>query len=240
MKDFAALKPRVVLGVAAHPDDLDFSAGGTMATFAQAGADVYYLILTDGCKGTSDKNTSSEKLVHMRQDEQRAAGKILGVKDVIFLAYEDGMLEITAGLKKDIARVIRQLKPEVVVTMDPTVAYVAEHGFINHPDHRAAGQATLDAVYPLARDHLSFPDLFAEGYAPHKVQTLLLTNLKDHNWSQDISDVIDQKSQALAAHVSQGMAEKSLQDTMRNIAAADGAKAGLQYAETFMRIDIPT
>jgi LmbE family N-acetylglucosaminyl deacetylase len=235
---FQPLKPRVVLGVAAHPDDLDFGASATFAKFVAAGSKAYYLILTDGSKGTADKNLSVDELVKKRQAEQRAAGQALGLTDVFFLAYEDAALQVTLELKRDIVRVIRQLKPDVVVTMDPSVLYSAERGFINHPDHRAAGQATLDAVFPLARDHLSFPELAAEGLEPHKVGTLLLTNFDKQNYFVDVSDTIEKKMQALASHISQMHDLERTRGWMRDMAAQAGRHVGAQYAEGFMRIDV--
>src|SRR6476469_865369 len=160
---FSELKPNVVLGVAAHPDDLDFGAGGTMARFARQGAEVQYLILTDGSAGSSDREISPVELVKMREAEQRDAVRAIGGKDVEFLGYPDGRLEVTMDVKRNIVKSIRRVKPDVLVIFDPSMIYSAKRGFINHPDHRAASQAALDAVFPLARDHLSFPELMAEG-----------------------------------------------------------------------------
>lgn len=239
MKNTArALNPKVVLGVAAHPDDLDFSAAGTMAAFAKQGASMHYLILTDGGKGTADMNVSSEQLISTRQDEQRAAAAEVGCHDVEFLAYPDGGLEVTLAVKRDIARTIRRVKPDIVITIDPTMVYSAERGFINHPDHRAAGQATLDAVFPLARDHLSFPELLDEGLEPHKVRTVLLTNFEKNDYCVDISGTIEQKMSALAAHVSQIQDIPATQSRMRELARKLGEQAGYEYAECFVRIDL--
>ncbi len=235
---FPELKPKVILGVAAHPDDLDFGAAGTIAGWVEKGAEVYYLILTDGSKGSSDRHISSSDLIKIRQKEQKAACNILGVKDVRFLNYEDGCLMCNLDVKRDIARYIRQIRPNIVVTMDPTMVYVANRGFINHSDHRAAGQATLDAVYPLARDHLAFPELLAEGLEPHKTEHLLLINLEKHNHLEDITPTIDKKMQALATHTSQMADVEQTKKMIRAIAADAGDKAGVKYAETFMRIDI--
>lgn len=236
--NFEPLSPKVVLGVAAHPDDLDFGASGTMASYAAQGARVYYLILTDGSKGTADLNTKSAKLIEMRRAEQQAAVDAIQGAGAEFLSYPDGMLEVTMDLKKDIVKVIRRLKPDVVITMDPSVLYSPERGFINHPDHRAAGQATIDAVFPLARDHLSFPELFAQGFEPHKTATLLLTNFDKSNFYVDISDTIEQKMSALAAHASQMTDLTGTQAMMRDFAAQSGAANGTSYAEGFMRIDV--
>jgi LmbE family N-acetylglucosaminyl deacetylase len=235
---FTELKPNVVLGVAAHPDDLDFSASGTLAKFAQDGAAVHYLILTDGGKGSADPKATPEELSKIREAEQQAAVKAIGGAGVQFLGHPDGALLVTLDLKKEIVKVIRTLKPDVVVTMDPSVLYSAERGFINHPDHRAAGQAALDAVFPLARDHLSFPELYAEGFEPHKVTTVLLTNFEHQNFMVDITTTIDQKIAALAAHASQVGDIASTGDFVKQMAARLGAKAGSKYAEGFVRIDV--
>lgn len=232
------LKPKVVLGVAAHPDDLDFGASGTMAGFAKAGADVHYLIITDGSKGSDDPNISSAELIKMRENEQRNAVKAIGGKSVTFLGYPDGELEITMGLKKDIVKVIRTLKPDVVITMDPSMLYSVKRGFINHPDHRAAGQATLDCVFPLARDHMVFPELFAEGYLPHKTATVLLTNFDSKNFVVDITETFSNKLAALKAHESQISDIDEVKKWLSEIAGMIGKESGYKYAEGFIRLDL--
>lgn len=239
LKTFPELKPKIILGIAAHPDDLDFGAAGAMARFAADGAAVHYLLLTDGSKGSANFSIATVDLIKTRQAEQRAAVQAIGGKDVQFLDYPDGELEVTMELKRDIIKSIRTIKPDVVITMDPSVLYSAGLGMINHPDHRAAGQATLDAVFPLARDHLSFPELFAAGFEPHKVSTLLLINFNEYNFSVDITDTIDYKMQALKAHTSQMADLKKTQKWIKNIAAEAGAASGCTYAENYMRIDIP-
>src|SRR6185503_19293553 len=124
------------------------------------GADVYYMILTDGGRGTSstDPDITSEELTELRRKEQRVAGKALGLKDIFFCNYCDGTLENTENVRRDIVKIIRTIKPDVVVTWDPVMVYCAKLGIVNHSDHRASGQAALDAVYPLARDHLAMPE----------------------------------------------------------------------------------
>ncbi len=239
LQKFSPLKPKIVLGVAAHPDDLDFGAAGALAAFAADGAAVYYLILTDGSKGTADQSIAATDLIKTRQAEQRAAVRAIGARDVDFLDYQDGRLEITMDLKRDIIKAIRSIKPDVVVTMDPSVLYSAERGLINHPDHRAAGQATLDAVFPLARDHLSFPELFAAGFEPHKVATVLLVNFNMQNFIVNISKTIDLKMKALESHASQMSDLAKTQKRMRDLAEQMGAANGYAYGEGFMRIDIP-
>jgi LmbE family N-acetylglucosaminyl deacetylase len=236
--NFDPLAPKIVLGIAAHPDDLDFGAAGTMAHFAEQGADVHYLILTDGSSGSEDKDMTTERLTKIREEEQNAAVKEIGGKSVTFLGYPDGQLEITMALKRDVVKVIRTIRPDVVVTMDPSVLYSASRGFINHPDHRAAGQTALDCVFPLARDHMSFPELYAEGLAPHKTKTILLTNFNEANYFVDISKSFPKKIAALKAHASQIGDIDSIADRMKEWAGAIGKKAGYELAEGFVRVDI--
>jgi LmbE family N-acetylglucosaminyl deacetylase len=232
------LAPHVVLGIAAHPDDLDFSAAGAMAKFAAEGADVHYLILTDGSKGSENKKITSPELTKIREAEQRAAVKAIDGKGVTFLGYPDGELEITMALKKDIVKVIRTVKPDVVITMDPSMLFSAERGMINHPDHRAAGQAALDAVFPLARDHLTFPELFEQGFLPHKTKTVLLSNVDKGTFAVDISNTFEKKLEALRAHVSQIGDMDQVAKWMKTSAENIGKKSGFELAESFIRIDI--
>lgn len=235
---FSPLQPKVVLGVAAHPDDLEFSAAGTMAKFIAEGAQGYYLILTNANKGTEDRSLQPDQLRDMRREEQRNAGKILGLTDVFFGDYDDGCLECSLDVKRDIARVIRQVKPDVVITMDPTMVYDADRGMVNHTDHRAAGQATLDAVYPLARDHLSFPELLQAGLEPHKAKTILMSNFGQSNFYVDISQHMDTKLQALRAHASQLGDPDATCEMVKQWAASNSAKVGATYAEGFVRLDL--
>lgn len=229
------LIPKVALGVAAHPDDLDFMAGGTCASWAAQGTDVYYLIMTNGNKGSADPTEDLEQLKETRRDEQRAAARLLGVKEVFFLDYDDGCLEASMAVKKDIARVIRQTKPEVVITFDPTLVFDAAMGLINHPDHRAAGQATLDAVYPLARDCHSFPELYRdEQLEPHNVRTVLLSNYEKQNFYVDITATFAAKQAAVAAHASQHIDAA----VVARFAKQAGEQAGCAHAEAFTRIDV--
>jgi len=234
---FSPLRPKIILGIAAHPDDLDVGAGGTLAYFASLGAEIHYLILTDGGKGSDDPAMTSAQLVEIRHAEQKAGLEIVGGKSITFLDYPDGELEVTMELKRQIVKAIRAIKPDVVITMDPTVTYVASIGIINHPDHRAAGQATLDAVFPLARDRLTFPELLTEGYEPHKTETVLLVNFNESNFAVDITSTLETKLTALKAHPSQfGDLEGST--WVQDMARGQGQKAGYEFAEGFVRIDI--
>jgi LmbE family N-acetylglucosaminyl deacetylase len=238
MKLDVDFQPERVLCVAAHPDDLEFSVAGSVAKWAAAGAEVYYLICTDGGKGTADRSLTGQAIVETRRQEQRKAAEILGVKDVTFLDYEDGATDVCMELKRDIAREIRRHRPDAVFCFDPTMLYSADYGFINHPDHRAVGQATIEAVYPLARDHLTFPQLLEEGFEPHKTPVLLLMNLDKGNFAVDISETFVTKLEALAAHKSQIADMYNAEQYIHDLAETCGAKVGCALAESFMRVDI--
>lgn len=227
--------PKIILAVGAHADDMEFCIGGSVASWVQQGDEVYYLVLTDGAKGTADPSVTPEELRAKRRDEQRAAARISGVKEVFFCDYEDGALQVSSEVVRDIVKIIRQVRPDIVVTMDPTMIYSVEHRTINHPDHRAAGQATLDAVFPMARDHLSFPEL---GLKPHKTATVLLVHYDKATDYVDITDTIGTKLEALRAHLSQFGDAARIEQAVREFASRAGEKAGVTYAEGFVRIDI--
>lgn len=234
------LHPKTVLAVAAHPDDLEYGLAGSIALWAAEGADIYYLILTDGCNGTSDRTAVPKEVCNMRRSEQDKAAKILGVKKVFYCDYPDGELMNTPEVRKDIVRVIRQTKPEVVLCMDPSMYYTRATGMINHADHRASGEAALDAVYPHARDHLSFPDLLErEKLEPHKVQTVLLINFETHNFSIDIDEVILKKLEALKAHVSQSSSYTKDLRALQDHPEFNGKKIHRHYKEEFIRLNLP-
>lgn len=210
-----------VMGVFAHPDDPEFFAGGTLARFAAEGAVVTLVLVTSGDKGSDDPDMTSEKLVTVREEEERAAAAALGAQDVIFLGYADGEVMHTLELRRDLARLIRMKKPDLVITNDPT-AYWYGSGYINHPDHRAVGDVTMAAVFPIARDRLNFPELERdEGLDVHKTQYLYLAGPVEATHFVDITDYVETKVNGLRAHESQikdmdGMAEnihKRTQDT---------------------------
>lgn len=228
--------PRSVLAVFAHPDDIDFSASGAIAKWAARGAKITYLVCTDGAKGSDDPTMTSRRLAALRRREQLAAAKILGVSDVLFLGHPDGELIADFKLKEEIARVIRIKKPELVITLDPAFLYSLTRGFINHSDHRATGTAAIDAVFPLARDRLSFPRHEKQGFAPHKVKTLLLVSFDGPNHMEDISGTIGKKLAALKAHQSQ-VGSDALK-RVKERGAALGKKGRMRYAEGFKRLDI--
>lgn len=238
--EFEYYSPRIVLGIGAHADDIDFSASGSIARWVDEGAEVHYLILTDGSSGSSDTSISSEQLVKERQEEQRNAAATLGAVEVHFLHYKDGALENTLELRKDIVRMIRTIRPDTVIVFDPTFVYSSKLGFINHPDHRAAGQATLDGIFPLARDHMSFPELFnEEKLQPHKVAHALLVNLETANYYVDISKYLEKKFEGLFKHTSQIPDQLVIRERITERAKMLGQTSGFKYAEGFIRIDVP-
>jgi LmbE family N-acetylglucosaminyl deacetylase len=223
----------VVLGVGAHSDDLDFGAAGTFAKFAKEGADCYYLVCTDGSKGSRDPKMTPKRLAAIRIKEQKASAKLLGVKNVFFLKHKDGELVADMKLKKEIVRYIRRLKPDIVVAQDPT--YLFSERFVNHTDHRAAGISTIDAVFPAARNPMTFPELAKEGLSTHRVKEMYLVNRTNPNYAVDISKFMDLKVKALHQHQSQGIGQHS--EFVKEMAKAMGKKWKYKYAETFFRIN---
>ncbi len=192
-----------VLGVFAHPDDPEFFAGGTFAKWAADGAEITFLIATSGDKGSADPEMTHERLATIREEEEREAAAALGVKDVVFLRYKDGELFPTLDLRRDITRIIRMKKPDIVVTLDPTVFWRGGGG-INHPDHRAIGAATLEAIFPTARDRLNFIEHERdEGLETHKVGTVYIAGAAEPTHTIDVTDSVERQIQSLRAHKSQ-------------------------------------
>jgi LmbE family N-acetylglucosaminyl deacetylase len=227
--------PASLLVVMAHPDDAEFSAGGTLARWTGAGARVSYCVCTDGDKGTSDPRRDPRAVAEERIAEQRAAAAVLGVEEVVFLGHPDGILQATLELRRDIVRVIRRVRPEAVLCSDPTRRFGP--GYINHPDHRAAGEVTLDAVYPSARDPLVFPELVEEGLPPHKVTQVFLAGPTEPNCLVDISATLERKLAALRQHRSQ-ITEDRLRELVPRRAADVGSPHGLVAAEAFHHITL--
>ena len=191
-----------VLGIFAHPDDPEFFCGATFARWVAEGATVDFVLATSGDKGSADPEMTHERLAEMREVEERNAATALGVSDVVFLRYPDGELEPNLQLRRDVTRLIRMKKPDVVVTCDPARIY--GQGYINHPDHRAIGTAVIDAVYPTARDRLNFIELERdEGLEPHKVKYVYLAGPKEVTVKVDVTDHIETKIKALYEHKSQ-------------------------------------
>ncbi len=227
----------IILGVGAHPDDLDFGASGTFAKWAKQGHYCYYLICTDGSKGSDDPKMTEAKLINLRKKEQEDVVKILGLKGVFFLNHKDTELTVDLKLKKEIVRFIRKLKPDILVTFDPTFIFSKTRGNINHTDHRAAGLAALDAVFPLARDRLTFKELEKEGLKPHKVPVVYLTSFEEPNEIIDITDTMDLKLKALAAHKTQ-IKEQAL-DWVKDRAKKIGSLKNFKYGEGFIKLILP-
>ncbi len=228
------MDPTRVLLVAAHPDDTEFSSGGTVAEWVRQGHEVYYLVCTRGDKGSADPTMLPERLMRTREAEQRAAAEVLGVKGVEFLSFRDGELSPSLQLRGEIVRAIRKVRPDIVLTHDPATLYSEE--FINHPDHRAAGQAALDAIYPTARDRLQFPEHAAEGLEPHKVKEIYLWGSLRPNHFVDITPSFDRKIQALVKHASQIADPSGIRERMQQRAGALGQPHGIDLAEAFFRI----
>jgi LmbE family N-acetylglucosaminyl deacetylase len=221
------------LVIAAHPDDGDFGAAGYSIQLAKRGWDVYFLVATNGAKGTEDRTMPRERLIALRREEQREAGRRMGLRDVFFLDNEDGELVYDRRLLEQVVRYIRTVRPHTVITHDPTDIIIRD-SFINHPDHRATGTAALDAVYPTARDHLNFPEHLAEGLEPHKVREVLLWNSNQPNFDVDISALVDQKIQVLSAHVTQfGNMEDFASFSRERWKSEDG-----RYLERFRRLEM--
>ena len=218
--------------VVAHADDAEYGCSGTVAKWCSEGMEVVYVICTDGSKGSSDPDLTPEALIKLRQEEQEAAGRVLGLKDVVFLGYEDSMLEPTLGLRKDITREIRRYKPDVLISANPVRSFHGT-GYMGHPDHLAAGEATLAAVFPAARDHMTFPELLKEGFEPHKVREILIMARRDADKWIDVTDSMETAFEALRQHVSQiGDVDDDF-TWMREWRARDGQHRGMKYAEGF-------
>ncbi len=186
-----------VLVISPHPDDAEYGVAGTVARWTQEGKKVVYVVCTNGDKGTTNPDMKPEDLIEIRKKEQLAAADVLGVSEVIFLGLPDQGLEETPQFRKQIVRLIRQYRPEIVVTVNPYRRYIW------HRDHRITGQVVLDAVFPYARDHLAYPDLIEEGLQPHKVKEMLFWASEDINYRSDITATFDLKAEALRCHRSQ-------------------------------------
>ncbi|MCC6313928.1 MAG: PIG-L family deacetylase [Thermomicrobiales bacterium] len=225
--------PGRVAVIFAHPDDAEFICSGTVARWAAEGAQVTYVLLTNGDKGSDDPTMTHERLAAIRMAEQRAACAVLGVAEVLFLGHPDAMLVNTLDLRRELVRVIRTIRPDTVICQDPTVRYVGQ-SYLNHPDHRAAGEVTLDAIYPAARDRMTFPELLAEGLEPHKVAEVYLAGSESPDTAIDITDYFETKLAALRAHRSQ-MGEWDPDAEVRGWARETAARfpGSGEYAESY-------
>jgi len=227
-------EPANVVVVTPHPDDAEFGVAGTVAKWTREGKQVVYVVCTNGNKGTSNPETKPDELAKIRQNEQRAAAELLGVREVVFLENQDQGLEDTPEFRKQIVRMIRRYRPETVVTADPYRRYIW------HRDHRIAGQVTIDAVFPYARDHLAYPDLIEEGLQPHKVKEMLFWASENINYLSDITATFDLKLAALRCHESQvkSMKVSDLEDWLRKRCRDLAEGEDFELAEAFHREEI--
>ena len=223
-----------ILVVTPHPDDAEFGVAGTVARWTKQGKQVVYVVCTNGDKGTSDPDVKPDELAKIRQNEQRAAAEVLGVREVVFLENPDQGLEDTPEFRKQIVRMIRRYRPETVVTADPYRRYIW------HRDHRITGQVTIDAVFPYARDHLAYPDLLEEGLQPHKVREMLFWASENINYISNITDTFDLKLAALRCHESQvkSMKVSDLEDWLRKRCKDLAEGEDFDLAEAFHREEI--
>jgi len=220
--------------VVAHPDDAETGAGGTVATLVRQGAQVTYVIVTSGTMGSSDRAMTPDRLARIREAEQRNAARTLGVAHVEFLGDNDGEVADTRDLRLDITRQIRKWRPDLVIAQNP---HRTHNLFASHRDHRVTGGVVLDCVYPLARDHMAFPELLPE-YQPHRAREIYIVKWQeeDHQLVVDISETMDAKLRAIACHRSQFPDFPAMEARVRKRGAALGRPHGYAYAETFDRI----
>ncbi len=227
---------RRVLVVAAHPDDIEYTVAGTVARWTSDGQEVIYVLVTDGNAGAADPGVTREQIGALRRAEQHAAAAAVGVREVVFLGYDDAILEPTLALRRDLARVIRRYRPDAVVCQDSS-AYWLGPDYLNHPDHRAAGNACLAAIFPAAGTRLAFPELLAEGWRPHCVREVYLTMTSTPDLWLDIEATLDRKLAAWAENHSQisvtGLVEQRIIEAAR--ACAEG-HPGMTYAEPFKHL----
>jgi LmbE family N-acetylglucosaminyl deacetylase len=222
-----------VLTIFAHPDDAETMAGGTLIKWAREGHEITMCLITDGDKGTADPNDTREAVIGRRRaEQQRAAARLRAT--VITLGYEDGVLQPTLQLRRDLVRVMRRVRPHIVVANDPTV-WFRHRQYINHPDHRAAGQAAIEALYPAVKKASIFPELLAEGYQPHVVEEVWLGPTGEADTFVDITDVFDEKIALICEHGSQFPPEAT-RAAFARIAREAGAPRGIALAESFRTV----
>jgi len=222
--------------VFAHADDAEWGCSGTIAKWCAEGWEVVYVVCTDGSKGSADPEMTRQSLTKIREQEQRNAANVLGLKDVVFLGYEDSMLEPSLELRRDITRQIRRYKPDVVICETP-MRRLSNNGYVGHPDHMAAGEAALSAVFPSARDRLTFPELLNEGLEPHNVREVWVMDHHEPDNFVDVTSYIDIAIKALKQHETQVNSE-DVGTHMKQWRGRTGEKVGFQYAEAFRRFQL--
>ncbi|HEX9122895.1 MAG TPA: PIG-L deacetylase family protein [Actinomycetota bacterium] len=214
----------------AHPDDAEYMCGGTVALWAREGTEVHYVCITDGSAGNNEPGAVRADISRVRKAEQRAAAEVLGVKSVTFLDFPDGMLEVTLEARKAVTREVRRIRPEVLVAPDPSRLWSSTRSYINHSDHRAAGELALCAVMPDAPSRPQFPELLEEGCEPFEIPNLWL-GAEEPDTFIDIAKTIDVKLEALTRHRSQ-QGEASA-PWVRQRGRQLGEAGGVEYAEGF-------
>ncbi|HEY7624983.1 MAG TPA: PIG-L deacetylase family protein [Candidatus Limnocylindria bacterium] len=218
------------MAIYAHPDDAEFGMAGTVAKWVKAGVEFTYCMITNGASGSQDATMTRDRLRDIRAAEQTAAAKILGVRNVVFLEFEDGYLEPTIDVRRAVARQVRKYRPDVIFTMDPTMRYGG--GYVNHPDHIAAAEVTMRTINPDASTRQMLPELWQEEkLEPHKPKALFLMAFGEADTVVDVSEVVDIKTKALLAHKSQ-IAPDSV-DFIRGWMSETGKKKGYRFAEGF-------
>ncbi len=228
--------PERVLVIVAHPDDIEFGSAGTVARWVRDGAAARYVLCTSGQVGIKDPAISMEEAAAIREREQTAAARVAGVEDVVYLRYQDGILENTLELRKKLVREIRRFRPEVLIAQDPTAFFVGE-SYINHPDHRAAGGASIDAVFPAAGMPALFKELEEEGLTAHETRKVYISTWQQADTYVDISETIEVKIEALRQHASQ-MGDWDPADRIREWASERARGLEMQYAEAFRVITL--
>ena len=226
--------PKTAMSIHAHPDDQEFTVAGTLAKWAETGCKIISVIITDGSAGSNEPAHAANykpTLASIRESEQIAANKTIGIKETVFMRQPDGELEASVDLRKEVTKLIRRYKPEVVVIGDPQAVFYG-NGYINHPDHRAAAQLALYAAFPSAGSRLLFADLLDEGYEPHNVKRIYIHGSEKPDTWVNISETIDTKITALKKHVSQ-VNTHDVDDWMRKWAEEEGKEKGFQYAEAY-------
>ena len=226
-----------VMVISAHPDDVDFGCGGTLALWAREGMEIVYTICTSGEKGTDDPSMTNLALARTREKEQRAAAKVIGAKDVIFLRKPDGELQYSLEFRGELVRVIRQFRPDILLTHDPANR-AFDNQYIFHADHRVAGELAFDAAYPAALNRNFFPGHLAEGLTPHAISEIYFFATSQPNTWVDIGPTMDLKIKALRCHASQIKKPKVMEELVRTWFGAWGREKGLAYAERFRRLPV--
>jgi LmbE family N-acetylglucosaminyl deacetylase len=231
-------RPERIMVIVAHPDDADFGPAATIARWVSEGSLARLVCCTSGDAGGDDPGIDPLELGRRREAEQRAAALHVGYEEVSFLHRPDGALENDLPLREQLVRLIREFRPDAVLTNDPTML-IGEEGYIQHTDHRAAGMAALDAVYPAARNAMAFPHLARNGLPPHEVPRLYLFWTERPNAWVDVSATLDRKIAALREHVSQIRKPDELEERIRGWAGEEGQRVGVEAAESFrvVRLD---